>query len=79
MSHTKEPCAGCGEETGTGSPFYSDRRVVRTPDGQQSFVCSLCAGRVAIGRRRTRLTDEEIEQLTKNGSMAMIAATGGVH
>jgi hypothetical protein len=79
MSQKKEPCAGCGEETATGSPFYSDRRVVRTPDGHPSFVCSLCAERAAIGRRRKRLTAEEIEQLTKNGSMAMIAASGGMH
>jgi hypothetical protein len=79
MLKAKEACSGCGEETGVGSPFYSDRRVVSGPDGQRAFVCSLCAERAARSRRARRLTHAELEQLTKNGSMAMIASMGGGH
>jgi hypothetical protein len=77
-----ELCVGCGEETGIGSVFYSDRRAVEHSDGSTSFLCTLCDQRLAAtrGGRKTRLTDEEIRRGIETGSLAMISGAwqGGV-
>ena len=74
-----EPCAACGEETAAGTAFYFDRRAVERAPGETSYVCSSCVARAAKGRRHRGLTDAEIQQLIRNGSMAFIAASGGSH
>jgi hypothetical protein len=62
------PCAGCGESTAAGTPFYSDRRTLS--DG--SHVCVLCNSKLAEARGRSHMTDEEVRQLIQNGTMAAI-------
>jgi hypothetical protein len=62
------PCAGCGESTAAGTPFFSDRR--RLADG--SYLCVLCNSKLAAARGRHVLTDEEVRQLIQNGTMAAI-------
>jgi transcription elongation factor Elf1 len=70
-----ESCIACGEETGIGSVFYSDRRVVDLEDGQRTFMCSLCEARFRMLHEggTHRLTDEQVRNLVRNGSMAAIA------
>ena len=72
MPGRTEPCAACGEETSAGSPLFSDRRVVRHPSGDASFVCSSCMARAAQRMRRDRLTDDETRRFIASGSMAII-------
>jgi hypothetical protein len=43
LRSTREPCLTCGDETASGSPLYSDRRVI--PDS--GFLCAECARRAA--------------------------------
>ncbi len=74
---TKEPCAGCGEETATGSVFYSDRHVISMEDGTSSFLCTLCDARVRSSGHGKPLTDAEVRDFVKSGSMAGIAWGGG--
>ncbi len=74
---TKEPCAGCGEETAAGSVFYSDRHVIPIEGGASSFLCTLCGARVRSSRRGKPMTDAEVREFVKNGSMAGIAWGGG--
>jgi hypothetical protein len=61
-------CAGCGESTAAGTPFYSDRRTL--PDG--AYLCVLCNSKLAAARGRHALTDEEVRQLIQNGTAAAI-------
>jgi hypothetical protein len=69
-----EACAGCGEETAIGSPFYSDRRQIDLKDGSHAFICTGCDQRIAASRRGSRMTEDELRQAIKMGSIAMIAA-----
>jgi hypothetical protein len=69
-----EPCAGCGEETGIGSAFYSDRRHIELEGGRTAYLCPLCDQRIAASRHGTRLTEDELRTAIKRGSIAMIAA-----
>ena len=73
----QEPCLSCGEETAAGSVFYSDRRVIDREDGSRTYLCSLCAERLAASRHQKRLSDDEIRRLTNNWSAAVNAFTGG--
>ena len=73
----KEPCAGCGEETAAGSVFYSDRHVIPMDAGASSYLCTLCDARVRSSRSGKPLTDDEVRQFVKNGSMAGLAWGGG--
>jgi hypothetical protein len=73
----KEACLSCGEETAAGSVFYSDRRVIDREDGSRTYLCSLCAERLAASRHQKRLSDDEIRRLTNNWSAAVNAFTGG--
>ena len=73
----REPCSSCGEETAAGSVFYSDRRVVDRADGTRTYICSLCAERLAAQHHQQRLSDDEILRLTNNWSAAVNAFTGG--
>jgi hypothetical protein len=73
----REPCAGCGEETAIGSPFYSDRRQIDLRNGSHAFICSGCDQRIAASRRGNRMTEDELRQAINMGSMAMIAAWPG--
>ena len=75
---TKEPCEVCGEETAIGSVFYSDRRVVEH-DGKRTFLCTLCQQRVAAAHGGRRLSQEELENLVRGGSLAMISGMPGAH
>lgn len=67
-SPSSAPCAGCGESTAAGTPFYSDRRTLS--DG--SYLCVLCNSQLAEARGRHALTDEEVRQLIQNGTAAAI-------
>jgi hypothetical protein len=70
----REACAGCGEETGIGSAFYSDRRQIDLKDGSHAFICTDCDQRIAASRRGQPMTEDELRQAIKMGSIAMIAA-----
>jgi hypothetical protein len=72
----QEPCFSCGEETAVGSVF-SDRRGIDRTAGTRTYLCSLCAERLAARHHKGRLTDEEIRRLTGNWSAAVNAFTGG--
>jgi predicted RNA-binding Zn-ribbon protein involved in translation (DUF1610 family) len=67
----------CGEETATGSPLYSDRRVINREDETRTYLCSLCGEQLAARHHRKRLSDEEISRLTNNWTAAVNAFTGG--
>ena len=69
-SSAKEPCVGCGEETASGSIFYSDRHRVERTDRTHSFLCSLCDSRIRAAGKGRRLTDEEVRNTVENGSAA---------
>jgi len=73
----QEPCFSCGEETAVGSVFYSDRRVIDQTDGTRTYLCSLCAERLAARHHKGRLTDDEIRRMANNWSAAVNAFTGG--
>jgi hypothetical protein len=77
VSEVREPCRSCGEETATGSAFYSDRRKVRAPSGTDAYICSACVARAAARRRGGRLTDDELQALVDNGSMAAVTWANG--
>jgi hypothetical protein len=70
----REACSGCGEETATGSVFYSDRRRIGLEDGGHAYVCSGCDQRIAARRRGTRMTEDELREAIRTSSIAMIAA-----
>lgn len=55
-----EPCVSCGEETASGSAFYSDRREAKTPEGAPYFVCSECLKRVHHGDHYVDLDDPDL-------------------
>ncbi len=59
---TREPCLACGDETASGSPFYSDRRVMEAADGTRTFVCSSCVQMASNRKRRPTLTDAELRR-----------------
>ena len=64
MTQQPEPCLSCGEDTSSGSVFYSDRLGDRH-GGAARYLCSLCARR-AMGLRKGRaMTDEERTELEK--------------
>ena len=73
----REACAGCGEETAIGSAFYSDRRQIDLKDGGHAFICPGCDQRIAASRRGSRMSEDELRQAIKMGSIAMIAAWPG--
>ncbi|HEV8402808.1 MAG TPA: hypothetical protein VGQ31_07210 [Candidatus Limnocylindrales bacterium] len=70
LDDAKDPCAGCGEETASGSIFYSDRHLVERTDGQRSFLCSSCDSRIRATGKGRRLTDDEVRNTVENGSAA---------
>jgi hypothetical protein len=65
-----EPCAGCGEETATGSVFFSDRSLVNRSDRSTAYLCTLCDSRIRASRRGHRLSDEEVRKVVENGNAA---------
>ena len=69
MRFPPKPCTGCGEETGIGSTFYFDRRMVDHPDGRRIYLCSLCGQRAAARHRKKKLTDDEVRILARSGSL----------
>ena len=73
-----EPCASCGEETATGSIFYSDRRAIDTADEPTAFLCTICNSRLRVSRKGAAMTDNEVRSMIANGSAAGIAWGGGV-
>jgi hypothetical protein len=70
LDDASEPCVGCGEETASGTIFYSDRHQVERTDGTHSFLCSLCDSRIRAADDGRRLTDEEVRNTVENGSAA---------
>ncbi len=76
-STASQPCAMCGEETAAGSVFFSDRRTIDAGDGVRTYLCSLCAERIAARHRGRRLSDEEIRSLVNNLSASASAFVGG--
>ena len=72
-----EPCLACGEETGVGSIFFSDRHTVEHADGARTYLCTLCDAHIRSSRKGRRLTDEEVRSVVENGSMAAISWAGG--
>jgi hypothetical protein len=67
-SVSAEPCLICGENTGVGSVFFSDRHVVVGADGRRAYLCTLDDSRIRASKRGKRLTDEQVRQLVENGS-----------
>jgi hypothetical protein len=76
-SGAKEPCSRCGEETGVGSAFFSDRKTIEGKDGHRTFFCPLCDPRIRSSRRGQRMTADEASNLAKNGSAAALTWGGG--
>jgi hypothetical protein len=68
----RDPCAGCGEETATGSLRFSSRRAIPTSGDRPDYLCEFCEA-LAAAPRHGRLSDEELRALIDNGSMAAIA------
>jgi hypothetical protein len=50
-----DTCAGCGRETGPGSPLFADRRRANRRDtGEEVVMCASCVGDLeASGERFT--------------------------
>lgn len=76
-SNAKEPCAGCGEETATGSVFYSDRRETTRTGGARAFLCSDCVGSAHAARKGEPLSDEDLRIIADNGLMVGVGLLGG--
>ena len=74
-STSREPCANCGEETGVGSVFFSDRRSVHQADGAVTYLCSLCDAQIAAGHHQERLTEEQIRGMAENWAAAWLGRT----
>lgn len=73
----KEPCIRCGEETGVGSAWFSDRHMIDNPDGRRTFLCPLCDPRIRSSRPGQRLTADGVHNLTRHGSAAGLTWGGG--
>lgn len=73
-----EPCESCGEDTGAGSANFIGRRRISTPAGALAFLCSDCDERIK-GRTGRQLSDDELGELVRSGSVAMIAGMPGTH
>ncbi len=65
-----EPCSICGDDTGVGTPLYSDRTVVTLRSGAPAFACASCMDRVMRRHRRRQFTDEEAAQFIENVRLA---------
>jgi hypothetical protein len=76
-SAAQEPCSRCGEETGAGRTYFSDRQTIQDKDGHRVFLCSLCDPRIRTSRQGQRLTADEAGNLAKNGSAAALTWGGG--
>ena len=70
-----EPCLVCGEETATGSPFYSSRTVV-TREGRRGFVCVECRAKASPERQR-ELTREQLARLHESAAVFGAWWSGG--
>lgn len=77
MTDPMEPCISCGEDTGIGSVFFSDRHTVERPGETTAHLCTLCNARIRASGKGRRLTDEEVRRFIANGTMAAIAWSGG--
>jgi hypothetical protein len=77
VTETRQPCAGCGEYTATGSVRFSGRRAIPKAGTEPDYVCEFCEALAARQRRGGRLTDEEVRNLIDNGSMAALAWANG--
>lgn len=72
----EDDCLRCGESTGPGSPFYSDRRLAEY-GGRTGYLCSECA--VALSPRRADHKGEggDIETVAENGTVVGVGFLGG--
>ena len=71
MAKQLERCISCGEDTGAGSPLFSDRLIDRT-GAEPRYLCSLCA-ELARGGSREVHSDEEREQARQKLEKATFA------
>lgn len=76
MAQQAEPCIWCGEDTSAGSPLFSDRLVGRK-EGETTYLCSLCAGRLKGSREVHEMTDEQRTKLEKAAFVFGSFAPGG--
>jgi hypothetical protein len=63
----REACLVCQEETATGSPRYSSRKVIER-GGQRAFVCEECMSRASPERRR-ELSRAELARLEESAAV----------
>ena len=73
-----EPCVSCGEATAPGSPLYFDRTAIDPGSDDPRFMCSLCVQRLAGGRRKRPLTEDERKAL-ENAALAFGSFLPGGH
>ena len=71
----REACLVCQDETATGSPLYSSRKVVER-DGRRAFVCEDCASR-ASPERRSELSRAELARLHESAAVFGAWWSGG--
>ena len=76
-SSLREPCARCGEETASGSFFYSDRHTITHANGRRSFLCEPCDTLIRSSHHSGSMTDDEVRSYVENGSSAGIAWGNG--
>jgi hypothetical protein len=63
MIRQVEVCESCGDDTGPGTPLYSDRRIATDAAGHRRYLCAPCAQRMASPPRRQGMSDEERRKL----------------
>jgi protein-arginine kinase activator protein McsA len=63
----RQPCLVCEDETATGSPRYSSRKVIEA-GGRKAFVCEECASRTSPERRR-ELSRAETARLNESAAV----------
>jgi hypothetical protein len=66
-----DSCVLCGESTAVGTALFSDRRPIRTPEGDR-FLCSLC-DRPRASRRHRQRTEDEVRRYVETGRIVGIA------
>ena len=75
-SPLREPCASCGEETASGSIFYSGRHTITHADDTRAFCASLQRPDPLVPPRGG-MTDDEVRSYVENGSNAGITWGNG--
>ena len=71
----REACLVCQEETATGSPRYSGRKVLER-EGARAFVCEDCLARASPEGRR-ELSRTELARLNESAAVFGAWWSGG--